>query len=93
MPDETVPEQLGLALPGYDPGAPPLFVGHYGYREYPGLMTPNIACVDYGNGRSIGAYRWNGERTLVKSGLVLPDPATDHDSLPAPHDAAEEDAS
>ncbi len=55
------PEALARSVP-YPADAPPLFVGHYKFEGFPGLLAPNVACVDYGPG--IGAYRFDGEREL-----------------------------
>ncbi len=59
-------------LPGYADSAPPLFIGHYGFRSPPGLMRHNIACVDYASpgGSPIGAYRWDGEQILSEKKFI-----------------------
>ena len=50
----------------YPEDAPPVFIGHYWLRGEPGLLAPNIACVDYSiaRGGSLCAYRWDGEQKL-----------------------------
>mgnify|MGYP000882222904 CR=1 FL=1 len=51
---------------------PPVFFGHFGFHECPGLLGPNFTCVDFTgtHGTSIGAYRWDGEETLREDNLV-----------------------
>lgn len=60
----------GRALPagmseGYEslqPGDPLVFFGHYGFREFPGILAPNAVCVDLQgpDKGGVGAYRWDG---------------------------------
>ena len=73
LPEEFFPDSaLGVYEP-YSPLAPPVFIGHYGFRTFPGLVAANIACVDYqGEDKlGIGAYRWNGELELREENFVL----------------------
>jgi hypothetical protein len=54
------------------PGEAPLFFGHFGFNECPGLIGPNYTCVDFTgeHGTSVGAYRWDGEDVLSEDKLV-----------------------
>ncbi len=54
------------------PNPPPTFIAHYGFVECPGLLAPNLACVDFQGKRRdwIGAYRWNGESELKVENFV-----------------------
>ncbi len=50
----------------------PVFFGHFGFKECPGLLGENLACVDYQgtHGDRIGAYRWSGEQKLIESNFI-----------------------
>jgi len=49
-----------------------MFFGHFGFGPCPGLLGPNFTCVDFTGeyGKSIGAYRWDGEDALREDKLV-----------------------
>lgn len=69
LPEDHIPDaDLGV-YESYAPAAPPVFIGHYGFKAFPGLLAPNVACVDYqgSDGDWIGAYRWDGESRLCVS--------------------------
>ena len=53
-------------LPGYHPAEVPVFMGHYWLKGTPGVLAPNLACVDYAVAKQgkLVAYRWDGEATL-----------------------------
>lgn len=71
LPEREAPADLVARLPGYDPGEPPVFFGHYGFKSFPGLMASNLACVDYlDDGGPIGAYRYEAGEELVESRFV-----------------------
>jgi hypothetical protein len=55
------------------PHEPPVFFGHFGFSECPGLLGDNLACVDFQgkNADRIGAYRWSGEQKLNERNLVV----------------------
>jgi len=63
LPDAPLPP---IACTGYA-DAKPLFIGHYWLNGKPGVLAPNIACVDYSvaKGGALAAYRWSGETTLT----------------------------
>lgn len=52
----------------YAPAAPPVFIGHYGFRKSPGLLARNVVCVDFEG--ALTAYRWDGEMALDAECLV-----------------------
>lgn len=59
--------------PFYDLSQPPVIFGHYGlHADARSVQVPNAACVDFGAGKggALGAYRWDGERTLDESKVV-----------------------
>ncbi len=53
-------------------GEAPLFFGHFGFHDCPGLLGTNFTCVDFTgeHGKSVGAYRWDGEEILNEGKLV-----------------------
>ncbi len=58
----------------YPADSPPVFIGHYGYDAFPGLLAANIACVDYGRnseGTGIGAYRTDIGAPLSTDGFII----------------------
>lgn len=57
-----------LHLVHYDPGAVPVFFGHYWMKGRPEPLQPNIACLDYSavNYGRLVAYRFSGEQRLVR---------------------------
>lgn len=64
-----------MTLANYErhpPGAPLVFFGHYGFREFPGALADNAVCVDYqgADKAGIGAYRWSGETTARSENFV-----------------------
>ena len=58
-----------------DSSDPLVFFGHYGFREFPGILAPNAVCVDVqGPGKDgVGAYRWSGEGALIEQNFIRPD--------------------
>lgn len=73
-PEGPAPAEVAQSYDPYPADAPPVFIGHYGFKVFPGLLAPNVACVDYGNGNGhIGAYRWDGERTFREDSFVVVD--------------------
>jgi hypothetical protein len=51
----------------------PVFIGHYSMlRDAPQVLTPNVACLDYGimRGGFLCAYRWDGEQQLSNDKFV-----------------------
>ena len=58
----------------YSSNEPPVFVGHYWMEGEPGLLAPNVACLDYSvaspKGGKLVAYRWDGEQALSDDGFV-----------------------
>ncbi len=75
MPHLAVPEDLHPELgEGYHPDHPPVIVGHYWLNcDTPGILAPNLACVDYSvakDGGKLVAYRWDGEQTLRNEKFV-----------------------
>jgi hypothetical protein len=50
----------------------PVFFGHYAADPSELILTPRIACLDYGiyKGHPLHAYRWDGERTLSPEKIV-----------------------
>lgn len=60
--------RLAKTVP-YPGNAPPLFFGHYGFPKPCQPITPNLACLDLAvaQGGPIGAYRWEGEKTILPS--------------------------
>jgi len=53
-------------------GEAPVFFGHYAADPSRLILTPKIACLDYGifNGSPLHAYRWDGEGTLSPDKIV-----------------------
>lgn len=72
LPEIPYRDEIGELHEWYAPDQPPVFIGHYGFKEYPGLLSANVACVDYvqKGTKSIGAYRWNGG-PLHKEAFVM----------------------
>ena len=78
------PEKARSHIPGDPIGAdhllqyshddPPVFVGHYWLDTDPGILAPNIACLDYSvaapDGGKLVAYRWEGEQRLSNDKFV-----------------------
>lgn len=68
IPDLPLDETVFSIFEGYDPGAPPVFFGHYLKEPTlpPGPEQGNVACLDHGAGINgpLVAYRWRGEATL-----------------------------
>jgi hypothetical protein len=72
LPDYSVPPQiLPSGLP-YTEEAPIVFFGHYCRGNGPHIIRPNICCIDgcVTGSRSLLAYRWNGEASLLPRNLV-----------------------
>jgi len=69
IPDLAFPEEL---RPKPYTG-PPVFFGHYWFKDKPQVLGDNIACLDYSvaNGGPLVAYRWDGEDKLSSERLVL----------------------
>lgn len=66
------PAQLHQAYT-YPAKAPPVFIGHYWRTGTPAPLARNVACLDYSvarKGGSLVAYRWDGERQLLKERFV-----------------------
>jgi hypothetical protein len=60
-------------LVDYAHAAPPVFLGHYWMEGVPAPLAENIACLDYSvakPGGKLVAYRWNGERRLLREAFV-----------------------
>ena len=72
LPEDPLPEDALAAYEPYEATEPVLFFGHYGFKGFPGLMAPNVACVDYTepDRTTIGAYRWDGEQTLREDKFI-----------------------
>ena len=73
IPDDDVE---GDHLVEYGHAEPPCFLGHYWMEGQPGLLAPNIACLDFSvakPGGKLVAYRWDGERTLSSNKFVWVD--------------------
>ncbi len=57
----------------YPKEAPPVFFGHYWLNHQETILqAPNVACLDYSiaKGGKLVAYRFNGEKELVKDHLI-----------------------
>jgi hypothetical protein len=70
IPDDEI---TGDHLVNYAHNAPPVFLGHYWMEGEPAPLAENIACLDYSVARPGGklvAYRWNGERRLLRQAFV-----------------------
>lgn len=67
-----VPESALEAYERLSPAGPMVFFGHYGFREFPGVLATNAVCVDYqgADKEGVGAYRWNGERQVRPESFV-----------------------
>lgn len=59
-------------LSHYDERQKPVFFGHYWLKGIPGLLKPNVCCLDYSvaKGGVLTAYRWDGEQVLDADKLV-----------------------
>ncbi len=59
----------------YSHDDPPVFVGHYWLDTIPGVLAPNVACLDYSvaakSGGKLVAYRWDGEQRLDNAKFVF----------------------
>lgn len=53
-------------------GEAPVFFGHYAADPRKLILTPKIACLDYGifHGAPLHAYRWDGEKELSADKIV-----------------------
>jgi hypothetical protein len=72
--DLVLLEDVIAAARPYPSSAPPVFVGHYWLSApHPTLLAANVACLDYSvaKGGYLCAYRWDGERALDPSKLVV----------------------
>jgi len=70
IPDDEI---AGDHLVDYAHNAPPVFLGHYWMEGTPAPLAENIACLDYSvakPGGKLVAYRWNGERRLLRQSFV-----------------------
>ncbi|HYQ71489.1 MAG TPA: metallophosphoesterase, partial [Gammaproteobacteria bacterium] len=70
IPDDDI---AGDHLVEYAYDAPPVFLGHYWMEGDPEPLADNIACLDYSvakPGGKLVAYRWNGERRLLRQSFV-----------------------
>ena len=69
---QPIPARVRARYEARPANHPPIFIGHYGFKACPGLLAPNLACVDYqgADRKWIGAYRWNGESELRAESLV-----------------------
>lgn len=75
-PDPSIPDYPLSNVPyiDYDGDAPLTFFGHYALKDMrPAPITPRLACLDYGCGKSgrLCAYRWDGETELDPSKFVM----------------------
>jgi len=63
----------------------PVLFGHYSLfdrddREFGKILRPNVGCVDHGGGYGGGrlsAYRWSGERELLRANFLTVDAKAD----------------
>lgn len=71
---EGIAEMDGLdEILAYGPEEPPVFFGHYKLLGYPvGPQADNVATLDYGlgHGGPATAYRWSGERVILREHFV-----------------------
>ena len=70
IPDDDI---AGDHLVDYAHNAPPVFLGHYWMEGAPAPLAENIACLDYSvakPGGKLVAYRWDGERRLLRQSFV-----------------------
>lgn len=72
LPHYTIPDQLVPDSYVYPENAPIVFFGHYCRGNGPFIIRPNICCVDSCavGSKKLTAYRWNGEKTLLKENLI-----------------------
>jgi hypothetical protein len=68
--EEELPAGLEPNFAPPRPGAGPVFIGHYNFAHGPEVLHPQVACVDFGGPRSIGAYRWDGEPVIQPDHFV-----------------------
>jgi len=59
-------------MPNYAKDHPPCFIGHYWLDGEPAPLASNIACLDYSVAKQgkLVAYRWSGEKTLLKENFT-----------------------
>lgn len=72
LPEYTVPIQIAPSFESYGPEKTPVFMGHYCLSQGAEIVQSNICCVDscvVGSGQ-LSAYRWSGEKLLVKENIV-----------------------
>ena len=71
--DEPLKKEDRGMVCGYPEEAPPVIVGHYGFKKPPEPMAPNVAIIDLGAYKDgpLCAYRWGGERILESGNFIL----------------------
>ncbi len=70
VPTDLLPARSASDMQHYGSDQPPVFIGHYWISptQEPQPLASNVACVDYSvaRGGRLMAYRWSGEKVLVK---------------------------
>ena len=75
LPAYTIPNEIIQARKPYSKDDPMVFFGHYCLKECCGILADNLCCVDSCVTRTgkLVAYRWEGEKQLVKSNFIFSD--------------------
>lgn len=73
LPAYTIPPEIYPEYDLYGNNNPPMFFGHYCRGEGPQILSNNLCCVDscVNVSRTLAAYRWSGEATLLSENLVV----------------------
>ena len=72
LPQYTVPKEIAPSFEPYPPDKPPVFIGHYCLSQGAAIFQGNICCVDscVVGSEQLTAYRWSGEKELIKENLI-----------------------
>ena len=75
LPAYTIPNEIIQIRKPYPTNDPIVFFGHYCLNQCCGIMAENLCCIDSCVTRSgkLLAYRWEGEKKLLKSNFVFSD--------------------
>jgi hypothetical protein len=72
LPPYTIPKELNTKRKPYGENEPIVFFGHYCLKNGDNIIASNICCLDSCVSRNgkLAAYRWSGEKQLLRSNLV-----------------------
>ena len=71
LPNYTIPQEIAPSFEPYDLDKPPVFMGHYCLSDGAAIVQSNICCIDscVVGSEQLSAYRWNGEKQLLKDNI------------------------